>query len=50
MPEYQQVDIRDIVQEAVNKTVPKKKRGKMAKWLSEEAIQRAKKEEKQKAK
>ena len=50
MPEYQQVDIRDIVQEAVNKTVPKKKKGKMTKWLSEEAIQRAKKEEKQKAK
>ena len=29
----------DIVQEAVNKTIPKKKRCKKAKWLSEEALQ-----------
>ena len=30
----------DIVQEAVIKTIPKKKKYKKAKWLSEEALQR----------
>ena len=30
---------RDIVQEAVTKTIPKKKKCKKAKWLSEEALQ-----------
>ena len=29
----------DIVQEAVIKTIPKKKRGKKGKWLSEEGLQ-----------
>ena len=32
-----------IVQEAVIKTIPKKKKGKKAKWLSEEALQIAEK-------
>ena len=32
-----------MVQEAVIKTIPKKKRCKKAKWLSEEALQTAKK-------
>ena len=32
-------EVRDIVQEAVIKTVPKKKECKKAKWLSEEALQ-----------
>ena len=32
------------------KTIPKKKKFKKAKWLSEEALQRLRKEEKQKAK
>ena len=31
-----------IVQEAENKTIPKKKKSKKAKWLSEEALQIAK--------
>ena len=31
--------IGDIVQEAVIKTIPKKKKCKKAKWLSEEALQ-----------
>ena len=31
--------IRDIAQEAVIKTIPKKKKCKKAKWLSEEALQ-----------
>ena len=30
--------IHDIVQETVIKTIPKKKRSKKAKWLSEEAL------------
>ena len=34
----------DIVQEAVNKTISKKKTHNKAKWLSEEALQIAKKE------
>ena len=31
--------VHDIVQEAVIKTIPKKKKFKIAKWLSEEALQ-----------
>ena len=31
--------IHDIVQEAVIKTIPKKRKCKKAKWLSEEALQ-----------
>ena len=41
---------RDIVCEAGIKTIPKKKKGKKAKWLSEEALQTNGKKEKQKAK
>ena len=33
------MEVRDIVQEAVIKTIPKKKKVKRAKWLSEEALQ-----------
>ena len=33
--------VRDILQEAVIKTIPKKKKCKKAKWLSEEALQTA---------
>ena len=32
-------EIHDIVQETVIKTIPKKKKCKKAKWLSEEALQ-----------
>ena len=32
------VEIHDIVQEAVIKTIPKKKKCKKAKWFSEEAL------------
>ena len=35
----------DIVQETVFKTIPKKKKCKKAKWLSEEALQIAEKRE-----
>ena len=37
------MEVRDIVQEAVIKTIPKKEKCKKAKWLSEEALQIAKK-------
>ena len=37
------MEVQDIVQEAVNKTVSKKKKCKKAKWLSEESLQIAKK-------
>ena len=33
------MEVRDTVQEAVIKTIPKKKKCKKAKWLSEEALQ-----------
>ena len=33
------MEVRDIVQEAVIKTIPKKKKCKTANWLSEEALQ-----------
>ena len=50
MPEELWTEVHDIVQKAVIKTIPKKKKYKKAKWLSEEALQMAIKEEKQKAK
>ena len=37
------MEVHDIVQEAVIKTIPKKKKYKKAKWLSEEALQIAEK-------
>ena len=39
--------VHDIVQEAVIKTIPKKKKCKKAKWLSEEDLQIAEKSERQ---
>ena len=35
--------VRDIVQEVVTNTIPKKKKHKKAKWLSEKALQIAEK-------
>ena len=43
MPEELWTEICDIVQEAVIKTIPKKKKCKKAKWLFEEALQIAEK-------
>ena len=43
MPEEQWTEVPDIVQEAVIKIIPKKKKCKMAKWLSDEALQIAEK-------
>ena len=39
VPEEPWMEVHDIVQEAVIKTIPKKKKCKKAKWLSEEALQ-----------
>ena len=50
VPEELWMEVHDIVQEAEIKTIPKKKKCRKAKWLSEEALQIAVKEEKQKAK
>ena len=50
VPEELWMEVLDTVQEAVIKKIPKKKKCKKAKWLSEEALQIAVKEEKQKAK
>ena len=43
VPENQWTKVHDIVQEAVIKTIPKKKKCKKAKWLPEEALQIAEK-------
>ena len=43
MPEELLSEVRDIVQEAVIKIIPKKQKCKKAKWLSEEALQIAEK-------
>ena len=38
VPEELWMEVHDILQEAVIKTIPKKKKCKKAKWLSEEAL------------
>ena len=50
VPEELWTEIHVIVQETVIKTIPKKKKGKKAKWLSEEALQIAEKRKDAKAK
>ena len=50
VPDELWTEVRDIVQEAVIKTIPKKKKWKKAKWLSEEALQIAEKRREAKAK
>ena len=46
VPEQPWMEVHDIVQEVVIKTIPKKKKCKKAKWLSEEALKYLRKEEK----
>ena len=41
MPEELWMEVHETVQEAGIKTIPKKKKCKMAKWLSEEALHMA---------
>ena len=43
VPEELWMEVHDIIQEAVIKNIPKKKKCKKAKWSSEEALQRAEK-------
>ena len=43
MPKELWMEVCDLVQEAVIKTIPKKKNCKKAKWLSEKALQMAEK-------
>ena len=44
------MEVHDIIQEAIIKTIPKKKKCKEAKWLSVEALQIAMKRREAKAK
>ena len=46
VPEELWMEVHDIVQEAVIKTIPKKKKCKKAKWLSEEALAEKRREAK----
>ena len=46
VPDELQMEVHDIVQETGIKTIPTENKGKKAKWLSEEALQIAVKEEK----
>ena len=39
MPEELWIEVHNIVQEAVNKTIPKKKKSKKGKWWAEVALQ-----------
>ena len=48
MPEELWMEVHDIVQETVYKTIPKKKICKKVKWLSEEALQIAVKKKRNK--
>ena len=50
MPQELWTEVHDIVEEAVIKTVPKKKKCKNAKWLSEKALQIAEKRREAKGK
>ena len=50
MPEELWMEVHDIVQEAMIKIIPKKKKCKKAKWLSQKALQIAKKRREAKAK
>ena len=50
VPEELWMEVHNIVQEVVIKTIPKKKKCKKAKWLSEEALQIAEKRGEVKAK
>ena len=50
VPDELWMEFRDIVQETGIKTIPKKKKRKKEKWLSEEALQIAEKKREVKAK
>ena len=50
MPDELWMEVRDIVQETGIKTIPKKKKCKKAKWLSEEALKIGEKRREMKSK
>ena len=50
VPEELWMEVHDIAQEAVIKIIPKKKKCKKAKWLSEEVLQKAEKRREAKGK
>ena len=50
VPDELWIKVHDIIQDTGIKTIPKKKKCEKAKWLSEEALQIAVKEEERKAK
>jgi len=50
VPDELWTEVRDIVQEAVIKTIPKEKKCKKEKWLSEDALQIAEKRREAKGK
>ena len=50
VPEDLWTEVRDIIQETVNKTIPKKKKSKKAKWLFEEGLEIAKERREAKSK
>jgi len=50
VPDELWTEVRDIVQETGSKTIPKKKKCKKGKWLSEEALQIAVKRREAKSK
>ena len=50
MPEELWMEVCNLVQEAVIKTIPKKKKSNKTKWLSEEALQMTEKRRKVKGK
>ena len=50
LPEELRTELHDIIQEAVIKTIPKKKKCKKAKWLSMEGLQIAEKRREAKGK
>ena len=50
MPEELWTEVHDLVQEAVIKTIPKKKKYRQTKWLSDKALQIAEKRREAKGK
>ena len=50
VPEELWTEVHNTIQEAVNKTIPKKKKSKKAKWLSKEALQIAEEQREVKSK
>ena len=50
VPEELWTEVRDLVQEAVIKTIPMEEKSKKAKWLSEEVLQIAEKRREAKGK